>query len=202
MKEELVLQPEELFFLGCVMEAKTIDYAYIAAMGEIGRSYDRVRSRCMTDLTRKGILRQRFGGAVTVAPGIAALLQPLFFSRQEALLSVVTLLPERTEQTLRFHYTAEAATAAELKDGALHLYSLPDRKPDSLMAFLALPQAAPKAQPVHEPTAVRRIITARGRREAVLFEQDNTLYTLEQGVPETISAEAAAGLLLGILRGE
>ena len=200
MNEELVLQPEELFFLGCVMEAKTIDYAYIAAMGEIGRSYDRVRTRCMADLTRKGILRQRFGGAVSVAPAVAGLLQPLFFSREETLLAITELLPERTEQALRLHWGTEAVTVAELKGGALHLRSL--QSPDSLVTQLALPQAEPRTQLVHDPAAVRRIITAKGAREAVLFEQNGTLYTMDRGVPQTISAETATGLLLGILRGE
>ena len=39
VENEITLSPEELYYLGSVLQAKYIDYAYVAAMDDIGQNY-------------------------------------------------------------------------------------------------------------------------------------------------------------------
>ena len=77
MKERLILTPEQLFFLGTVMGAEYINYDYIAAMGEVQRNYSRTHRKCMDDLVRAGLLRERLSGEVVLRPVPRKLLHPV-----------------------------------------------------------------------------------------------------------------------------
>ena len=78
MSEEIRLRPEQLYFLGQLMGARYIDYAYIADMRELGRNYPYIEQGVLTELSREGLIRKRLGGGTVVRADVASLLMPVF----------------------------------------------------------------------------------------------------------------------------
>ena len=56
MKEEVQVTPEELYYLGKCMQAKFIDYAYIAAMNDIQQNYTLQEQRSLETLEEKELI--------------------------------------------------------------------------------------------------------------------------------------------------
>lgn len=62
MKKELKITPMELYFLGVQMKAKYIDYAYIAALPDIGKRYAFHEQNTLERLEKKELSRKNSMG--------------------------------------------------------------------------------------------------------------------------------------------
>ena len=58
----LVLTPKELYCLGGILSARYIDYAYIAALDDIGQDYALFEKETRASLVAKGMLEEDFSG--------------------------------------------------------------------------------------------------------------------------------------------
>ncbi|MBR2701865.1 MAG: hypothetical protein IKE77_07265 [Erysipelotrichaceae bacterium] len=84
MGKTLTLSPQELYFLGTVLEAKYIDYEYIAHMPDIQKRYSVHEQETLSQLADKGYVEEDFSGNVSVSEEISELLVPVFFGEVES----------------------------------------------------------------------------------------------------------------------
>lgn len=110
MKKEIVISPEELYFLGTVLQAKYIDYAYVAAMDDIGQNYAMFESETRASLVKAGILSEDFGGNIELDEEVRALLSPIFFGETETSIDVCVLGNPSYVTVFKFHFLDDAVT--------------------------------------------------------------------------------------------
>lgn len=119
MSTGIMISPEELYFLGILMKAKYIDYAYIAAMDDIGQNYGVFESAVKDELIEKGCISEDFSGTVFVSSDTQALLEALFFGETEASLDVCTLGSICTVDVIKYHFSGNAAVSVRNREGKL-----------------------------------------------------------------------------------
>lgn len=209
MEETLTLTPEQLFFLGTLMDAEHINYDYIAALGEIQRNYSRSYRKCLDDLTRLGLLRQRLSGEVSLRPIPKKLLEPLFFGEKEWVFEIFTLGKEETRQILRFHQQEDSVTRVQAENNRLILSQSSPEELEQLATELAGSTEHPAPAHCIQKGSVTRVITAKqavmgiGSTATVLFTQFGGLYTTDEtGTVVAVPASQAKHLLLSPLKGE
>lgn len=209
MEDMLTLTPEQLFILGTLMNAKHINYDYIASLGEIRRNYNRVRRNCLDTLAQAGVLRERLSGEVSVRPVPKALLSNLFFGKKESSLEIFTLGRVPVHTTSRFHWLDSAVTRVDVESGKLTLSQSSAAQIEALVAELVGGTETPLPAAGIQPEAVTRLITAKravigkGSSGIVLFEQPGGLYTVDEaGKPVGIPANRARAMILAELKGE
>ena len=209
MAETIVLTPEQLFFLGECMQAKFIDYAYIASMHELQRNYARIRNRCISELAQAGLVRERLSGEISVRPLPGALLKHVFFGETETTLEVYTPSESEIATVWRYHWLDGNATQVLQKGHLLEVSSDGAESLEKLVSQLTQTQDAPEAISEFRKDSITRIIMAKkavvgkGYADIVLFEQNGGLYAANaEAAPTGISGQRAKQLLLSVLKGE
>lgn len=81
--QEISITPVELFFMGGLLNARYIDYSYIAAMPDIQINYEAIRQETMKQMEDKGWIEESFCGEVKVSDEVSRLLLPIFFGEIE-----------------------------------------------------------------------------------------------------------------------
>ena len=209
MKEKLILTPEQLFFLGTVMGAEYINYDYIAAMGEVQRNYSRTHRKCMDDLARAGLLRERLSGEVVLRPMPRKLLHPVFFGKKESSIEIFTLGKEKKRELIRFHWSEESIT--EVRQTADQFVFVPSSRDQMEALILELVRGVerPMRMGAFLGESVTRIITAKratvGEESTgvVLFEMFGSLYTMDEDETlHALPASQARAMILAELKGE
>ena len=76
---ETRLSLTELYFLGTLMQAKYIDYSYIAAMPDVSKQYDLHEQEALAGLEKAGLIDVDFGGDAEVTEATRSLTEPVFF---------------------------------------------------------------------------------------------------------------------------
>lgn len=135
--KELVLSPEELYFLGTQMKGRHIDYAYIAAMGDIQQYKALYERECREALKAAGVLEEDFWEELTVDGEAAALLSPVFSGDFQS--QVQTLEKDGGGLDVRLHRLEGRYTWAELVGGTITLRAAEERDIEGLAASLAPP---------------------------------------------------------------
>lgn len=115
----ILITPEELFYLGKMLNAKTIDYAYVAAMNDIGQNFALFESETKASLVKKGLLDEDFSGNVEINQNILALLNPLFFGEKEGAMDVCTIGNANKVEVYKFHFLDETITMVSGANGLL-----------------------------------------------------------------------------------
>lgn len=104
MKKEIKITPEELYYLGGLMQAKYIDYAYISAMEDIQKNYSLYESKAKTGLAKKGLLEEDFSGDMEISEEAKQLLSPIFLGEFEASMDVCYLGEETSKENIKYHF--------------------------------------------------------------------------------------------------
>ena len=73
------------------MQARYIDYSYIAAMDDVGKNYSVFESESEKSLSDKGCIEEDFAGEKEVNPVLECLLEPVFFGEREVSVNVCTV---------------------------------------------------------------------------------------------------------------
>jgi hypothetical protein len=121
MEKEIILTPEELYYLGGVMEAKYIDYAYVSAMEDIQQNHAIYERDAKNGLEKKGILEEDFSGNFEISSDGSRLLSPLFFGEFESSIGVTKREDSDRTETTRFHYLDGRVVKVTEKDRQWHL---------------------------------------------------------------------------------
>lgn len=209
MEEKLILTPEQLYFLGAVMEAESINYDYIAAMGEVQRNYSRAQRKSMDDLARAGLLRMRLGGEAVLRPTLEKLLRPVFFGRKESSLEIFRLEKEKTHDIFRFHWLENAVTQVQQTKDRLILSASGQEQLESLIAEQVRNMERPMRMEQFFEESVTRILTAKratvgeSSTGIILFEVFGGLYSMDDNEKlHAIPASQARAMILAELKGE
>lgn len=97
------ITPEELYFLGSMMNAKYIDYAYIAALDDISENYALKEAESIASVSNKGILDEDFSG-VSIKSEMLQLFKPIFFGESELVVDFYDFVSEKASVNIsRFH---------------------------------------------------------------------------------------------------
>lgn len=209
MEERLVLTPEQLFFLGNVMGAEYINYDYIAAMGEVQRNYSRTHRKCMDDLARAGLLRERLSGEVVLRPMPRKLLHPVFFGKKESSIEIFTLGKEKKHELIRFHWSEESIT--EVRQTADQFVFVPSSRDQMEALILELVRGAERPmrmkalfeETVTRIIAAKRATVGEASTGVVLFEMFGGLYTMDEDETlHAVPASQARAMVLTELKGE
>lgn len=126
MDNEIVLSAKELYYLGKLMQARNIDYSYIAAMDDVGKNYSVFESESEKSLSDKGCIEEDFAGEKEVNPVLECLLEPVFFGEREVSVNVCTVGEEPVLNRSNFHFFEDNITAVDLSDDTLKLTAADD----------------------------------------------------------------------------
>ena len=121
MDKVIVLSPEELYYFGTILQAKYIDYAYVAAMDDIGQNYTLFEKETAASLVNKGLLFEDFSGNVEISDEALALLKPIFFGETETSIDICELGDENRVSVYKFHFHDGAITMVSGKEGKLEI---------------------------------------------------------------------------------
>ncbi len=120
MEKQIVLSPEELYYLGTVLQAKYIDYAYVAAMNDIGQNYSLFENETKASLVRSGVLMEDFSGNLEVDGEALNLLKPIFFGEVETSIDVCELDAEESKVIVyKYHFFDDTITMVTGESGKL-----------------------------------------------------------------------------------
>ena len=115
MGKTLTISPQELYFLGTVLEAKYIDYEYIAHMPDIQKRYSVHEQETLSQLADKGYVEEDFSGNVSVSEEISELLVPVFFGEVES--KLMSGEPGDGElDKCNFHFLNDKITMVSVED--------------------------------------------------------------------------------------
>lgn len=212
MSTGIMISPEELYFLGILMKAEYIDYAYIAAMDDIGQNYEVFESAVKDELIKKGCISEDFSGTVTVSPDMQALLTALFFGETEASLNVCTLGSVCTVDVIKYHFSGNTAVSVRNREGKLVIdYVAAEQIRSDVQGIIGekKPDAADMVPLKPEEVIVKRVISAKkssveGRSTVVTYlDVDGILHSenSEKMLVPQDSAEVADGIF-GLVKGD
>lgn len=119
MKNTLTISPEELYYLGTILQAKSIDYAYLAAMEDIGQNFAMFESKVKTSLSDAGLLTEDFSGNVEVNDFALKLLKPIYFGEAETSLDICTIGNNSSVKVIKFHFLDGIISMVTGKNGSL-----------------------------------------------------------------------------------
>ena len=119
--KELLLSPRELYCLGGVLNAKYIDYAYIAALDDIGQDFKLFQKEALSSLSSKGILIEDFGGDMEMNEEYLPLLEPIFFGKIETTLDICIINEIIHVDVYKFHFYLDRITMVAGKDENLYI---------------------------------------------------------------------------------
>ena len=117
----LLLTPRELYCLGGVLNAKYIDYAYIAALDDIGQDFELFKKETLAFLVEKGILTEDFSGNMEMGEECRKLLIPVFFGTVETSLNICTIGDEVQVDIYNYHFFEGRTTLVKNQDNELLL---------------------------------------------------------------------------------
>lgn len=103
VSEELFINSEELFFLGKLMHAKYIDYAYVSSMKEIEINYSLCERETLSSLVTKGMITEDFSGTLKVEEHVKRILQPVFLAQTETSFEISDYKNPMYNSVIRFH---------------------------------------------------------------------------------------------------
>ena len=124
MDKEIVLSAEEIFYLGKMMSAKYIDYAYVAAMTDISADLQSFEKDTQSKLVKKGYLSENFSGDIELDEEIKCILEPVFFGETETELNVCKKGDVNTVNCIKYHFYDNKITKIRTSFGDLIVTSV------------------------------------------------------------------------------
>ena len=148
MAQNILLTPGELYFLGKLMQARYIDYAYVAGMDDISQHRDLYEKETTASLVRKNILMEDFSGDVEIDPGCEDLLRPVFFGETETSMDAVTA-STGSVTAVKFHYLDGKCVSVSVVPAGLLLNETDETAVREMVSSLV-----PEDLPAFEPKTV------------------------------------------------
>ena len=212
MNNEILITPEELYYLGSAVQAKYIDYAYVAAMDDIGQNYALFESDAKNSLVDAGILMEDFSGSVELDPNAETLIRPIFFGEKETSVDICEVGEERKVVVIKYHFLDDNITMVSGKDGKLIIKHIDT---DEMYSFIKdlLPDNYPQITPavkndiagetVSRFFAVKAVVVEKESIVKTYIESDNIIYReKEDGSLESVPKEVFVNEVYNIVKGE
>lgn len=179
--QEMILTPEELFFLGKMRKAKYLDYGYIQAMKDVRKNAGKAREEAGWALVEKGYAEEDFLGNITLLPEVEALTDPVFFGEFESNITLCTMGKPNIQQIWRLHFQDGKGVLSVFREDGIHLTPLSEEVLRGLIVSL-LPEGAfdrelPKSlevkkEGIHRLIAFKNNYIGQRAEVKVFFEYD------------------------------
>lgn len=207
MEHYVALTPGELYYLGTIMQAKYIDYAYVAAMEDIHHSRSVYETEARSALISKGIITEDFSGNVDVESKANELFQPIFFGEFESCIDITSLGDDPAVNTMRFHRFNGHTTMVSSNDkGELQISSVDADELDMIAKELLsagygyMESAVIEDIPNEKVTriiAVKNTVIGKSAVVKLFIEADGIIYS--ENSSEEIVSMTAQGFLDSVL---
>lgn len=212
MNNEILLTPEELYYLGSAVQAKYIDYAYVAAMDDIGQNYALFENDAKNSLVNSGILMEDFSGNAELDPNAEILTRPIFFGERESSIDICEIGEEISVTVSKYHFLDGNITMVSGKDGKLCIKGVSS---DEIRSFTEsilsedYPQITPTVRDNIAKERVSRFFAVKavslGKQSIVktYIESDGVIYhEKENGALESVPRETFVNDVYDIIKGE
>lgn len=209
MEKEIILSPEALYYLGRLLQAKYIDYVYVAAMGDINQNYALFEKETKASLVSAGILTEDFSGNLELDETARKLLEPIFFGETETSLSVCTNGEIQHVSLCMFHFHDGIITSVTHRDGQLVLAAT-----DTLSIRKQVEKLLPLGYDMQDGTvaqlsedsitrfiSVKRMQVGVGTITKTFVEADNILYHQNGEQLESVSGPAFITYVYQVVKG-
>lgn len=209
MNTEIILSPEELYFFGKLLQAKYMDYAYVAAIKGIGKEGALFDKEIQAKLVSSGALLEDFSGNIEVNSDYSDLLKPVFFGEFEAALNDYVNGDEAKATVIKFHMLDDVITMVSSLNGKF-IFKRVDLLEIKEIIENMLPENYSCEDGVEEKLykdKLARVIVfkntavgkaAKGER---FFGQDGKLLRISNNVFVTVSRETFENLSYNIIKG-
>lgn len=209
MNNEIILTPEELYYLGRFLQARYIDYAYIAAMSDIKQNFMLFEQETKASLVASGVLTEDFSGNVEIDAAAKTLLTPIFFGEAETSLDICRVGAQSTVTVNKFHFCDGIITMVTGKDGKLVIRSVDQLAIRRIVESLLPDDYHAEYSTISEVTEkiVTRFIAAKsvlvGQMSVVktYIEADGILYQENETCIESVSKEMFVADVYNIVKG-
>lgn len=208
---EYILSPEELFFLGTLLQAKYIDYAYIAAMDDIQENFLLKKKETISGLVNKGLVQEDFSGELEVGAELRALLEPVFFGVTETSLDVCYVRDNKHVDIYKFHHKNGKITLVTGKERMLDIKAIDDSFFVNALDYITRDisnicsevLSSLEYNEITRMIAVKSSVVSGSSYVNTYFEVNNHLYTeRETGELCSVSKEDFIRDSIAILRGD
>ncbi len=210
MVNEIIISPEELFFLGVLMNAEFIDFDYIASLHEIQRNFNAVKDKCILNLSRRRLVSKKLNSEMSIDPKLKKMLECVFFGRLETSLDVIASEESQKKYAKKFHYLDGDCTMVNIDNGVFSLSHVTEQILQEIIHD-AVGKHTAKQLPkdgLNENLITRIIIAKRAvvdveSTSLLIVEQDDVLCTEDSdGNTAVINDEQAAEKIKYMLKGE
>ena len=209
---EYEISPEELFFLGALLQAKYIDYAYIAAMDDIQDNFSLKKKETIAGLVNRGVIQEDFSGDLEVCMELRTMLDPVFFGIKETSLDICYLCDNKHVDIFKFHHKNGKITLVTGNNRMLVVKTvednffpkilnriISDEDDDNILDTLTTLEN----ETISKMIAVKSSIVGGTSKVYTYFEVNNHLYTeREMGLLQSISKTAFVNEACEMLRGD
>ena len=121
MNNELIISADELFYLGKLMNAKYIDYAYIVCMNDSAEDFKIREKRVKQELIKKELIFESFSGKIDVDESVLKMLSPIFEGKKESSLNICYISEQTRAEIIKFHFTDNNVIMVRPENGLLML---------------------------------------------------------------------------------
>ena len=216
MEQIIQITPEQLYYLGTCMKAKYIDYAYVAAMGDIQQQKAIYETEAKASLSEAGYLLEDYSGEIEVAKNVQAMLEPVFFGVLESSVEMAIFrdgVPVQAINT-KFHIYEGKIVSVAIGDKQLQVKEMDDSELQSALRNLLLPDYNVEKETCDfrnlEKKKITRTIVLKnmiiGQKSMVeaYIEYDGKVYheSGEDGMIETVTADEFCLSAYQVLKGE
>lgn len=104
MKDEVRLTPGQLFYIGKVIDAKHMDFAYYAAMENPGEDFRLFETKLRDEVINAGIVSEDFRGNIKIDDEVKSLILPVFESDIESTIDVCYKDDVEAPIMYKFHF--------------------------------------------------------------------------------------------------
>lgn len=196
-QQEVLLTPEELYFLGKQLDGDHMNYGYIMAMEDIGTVRNLSEENIIGTLEEKGLMTENLMGDREVSDIIKELLHPVFFGSYESSVDVVPAGMQSARRTLWIHRDEQGFTVSVPAENGSFLFTRVTKEEIEDFVISLLPEDYNGKQlPLSEsdldlPDECTRVIVFKSAR--LSFENDEIPDEEEKIVDEAIGAPESYG---------
>ena len=209
MNKEIVLTPEQLYYMGRVLQAKYIDYAYVAAMKDINQNFSLFETEAKASLVSAGILMEDFGGNVEIDPTVVQLLKPIFFGETETSIDIYSIGETNTVAVCKYHFHDGAVTMVTGEKGKLVVKAVDQIAIQDKVESLILQEYNAENTVVEtvDKTKITKLIAFKkihvGATSAVktYIEADGVLYHEQENVIESVTRQQFVSSAFDVVKG-
>ncbi len=170
MNNEISITADELFFLGKLMNAKYIDYAYIVCMNDSADDFNIREKAVKQGLIKKELVFESFSGKTDVDESLTEILLPVFYGKKETSLNICTIQEQAKADIFKFHFFNDNITLVRAENGVLTLRGIRQDDIKNIISDVFPEGCGFSDGTVSEITGIENVSTVMSAKRTVLDE--------------------------------